>query len=111
MTAEYAKDGNLGILTLGGELTHENSDGLVSRFRMWHLREPSQRYIVDLARITLIDSSGVGALVTCLHHVRGSGSDLCLAGATGKARMVLDITNLDRVFKVYDSVEQARTAG
>jgi anti-sigma B factor antagonist len=65
------------------------------------------KIVVDLSGTEFIDSSGLGALVSCLKRVRQAGGDLRLAAPTEQVRMVLDLTNLSRVLRPSETVEAA----
>jgi anti-sigma B factor antagonist len=54
-----------------------------------------------------IDSSGLGALIGGLKQGRQAGGDLRIAGAPERVRMVLSLTNLDRVLRPYDDLASA----
>ena len=110
MKIEHRRDGDAAVVRIEGELNVANSDGLVSRFRAWHGAGPARRYVFDLTATDLIDSSGIGALVTCLLHVRKTGGDLALAGVQGKARMVIELARADRIFTHYPTVAAALAA-
>lgn len=67
-----------------------------------------QRYlVVDLAEVPFIDSSGLGALVGGLKAARLAGGDLRIARASAQARVVLELTTLNRVLRPYDEVDDA----
>jgi anti-anti-sigma factor len=51
-----------------------------------------------------MDSSTLGVLVTALKHARERGGDVVLVGVSGSPAKVLELTGLDRVFRVEDSV-------
>lgn len=63
--------------------------------------------VVDMSGTTFVDSSGLGALVACLKTARQAGGDLRLAAPTEQVTMVLGLTNLDRVLRPRDTVEEA----
>ena len=65
------------------------------------------RLIVDLGETTFLDSSGLGALIGGLKAARQAGGDLRLARPGEQARVVLQLTALDRVLPAYESVAQA----
>ena len=67
-----------------------------------------KRLIVDLGDVTFIDSSGLGALVGGLKTARVAGGDLRLARPGEQARLILELTTLDRVLRPYATVEEAR---
>jgi len=65
------------------------------------------RLVIDLAGVSFIDSTGLGALIGALKAARQHGGDLRLASPTDQATMLLSVTALDRVMKPYASVEDA----
>jgi anti-anti-sigma factor len=69
--------------------------------------EGGKRLIVDLAGVTFVDSSGLGALIGGLKAARQGGGDLRIAGAGEQARTILQLTTLDRVLRPYATVEEA----
>jgi anti-anti-sigma factor len=68
------------------------------------------RIVVDLSGTEFIDSSGLGALVSCLKKARQAGGDLRIAGPTQQAQTVFRLTNLDRVLKTVPTAEIAAAA-
>jgi anti-anti-sigma factor len=65
------------------------------------------RLVVDLSETTFIDSSGLGALIGGLKATRLAGGDLLLACPNEQARVILELTTLDRVLRPHLTVEQA----
>lgn len=65
------------------------------------------KVIVDFHRLGFIDSSGLGAIVACLKHLRERGGELTLvAPEESGLRRLLDLTGLDRVLTVHPSVDE-----
>lgn len=65
------------------------------------------KVIVDFRGLGFIDSSGLGAIVACLKHLRERGGDLTLAAPEGSGlRRLLDLTGLDRVLTLYASTDE-----
>ncbi len=69
--------------------------------------EGHRRMVVDLAGVTFIDSSGLGALIGGLKAARLAGGDLRLARPADQARVILELTTLDRVLRPYTTLEEA----
>jgi anti-sigma B factor antagonist len=63
--------------------------------------------IVDLNECEFMDSSGLGAIIGGLKVARQAGGDLRIARLTPQVRTVLELTNLDRVLRPYESVQEA----
>jgi anti-sigma B factor antagonist len=55
---------------------------------------------IDLSGLRLIDSSGVGALVSLYKRVRAQGGDVEFEGVTGQPLIVFKLLRLDVVFEL-----------
>ena len=65
------------------------------------------RIVVDLSATEFIDSSGLGALIAALKIARKAGGDLRIVAPTRQVSTVLELSNLDRVLRSYESAESA----
>lgn len=72
--------------------------------------EGSANLLLDLSKMTHIDSSGLGLLVRALQKARAAGGEVRLACLQAHPRIVFDITKVFRVFEIFDTVEEARKA-
>ncbi len=72
------------------------------------LAEQGKRwFLVDFSQVEVINSSGLGMLVSGLTSLRKFGAALVLVNVPEKIRHLLTITHLDRVFEQFASIEQA----
>ena len=62
--------------------------------------------VVDLTRVTFIDSTGLGVLVGAFKRVRECGA-LSLVCPQRSVRRVLEITGLTQVFPLFNTLEEA----
>ncbi len=65
--------------------------------------------ILDLSGVEFMDSSALAALVKTLKRSMEHGGDVILVGIADAARIILELTRLDRVFTRAESTEAART--
>jgi anti-sigma B factor antagonist len=94
-------DGAQRLVEVIGELDMYTSPRL--REVMLDLIDDGARTIViDMAELTLIDSTGLGVLVGILKRILQHGGDLELRSPRRAARRVIEITGLDRVFTIVD---------
>ena len=63
--------------------------------------------VVDLSNVPFVDSSGLGALISGMKATRLAGGDLRIAEVGDQARLILELTSLDKVMKIYPTVEEA----
>lgn len=75
-----------------------------------HLSAAGDRVLLDLSGVRLIDSSGIGALVTAHRRADGLGARFGLAGATGTVARVFAITRTHKLLSLYDSVDEGVAA-
>jgi anti-anti-sigma factor len=66
--------------------------------------------VADLGAVSMVDSSGLGALIGGLKAARVAGGDLRLANPQEQAKLILRLTMLDRVLVAYANVEDALAA-
>lgn len=71
------------------------------------VKTASRRVIVDLNKVTFIDSSGLGALIGGLKSARQAGGDLRIARPGDQAKVILELTTLNKVLKPYATIEEA----
>src|SRR5438045_229728 len=57
--------------------------------------------VVDLARVSFIDSMGLGALVSGLHDANEAGSEVSLICSSPHLSRLLQVTGLSQLFHVY----------
>jgi anti-sigma B factor antagonist len=57
----------------------------------------SERLVVDLSGVELLDATGLGVLVGAHRRARLAGRDLVLRGAHGRVARLLRLVRLDRV--------------
>jgi len=64
-------------------------------------------FVVDMAKATWMNSSGLGMLISGLTTARSSGGDLRLVNLSERIRRPLEITKLETVFLTYNSIDDA----
>jgi anti-sigma B factor antagonist len=71
------------------------------------------KVVVDLSKLTLIDSSGVGVLISLFKRLRALEGQVLFAGLTGQPKEIFRLLRLDRSLDLFPSVSEAaeRIAG
>jgi anti-sigma B factor antagonist len=67
----------------------------------------ADRLIVDLSRVTFMDSTGLGVLIGALRRVNERGGRMALVCQEGPVLRVLELTRLHEVFAIRGSVDDA----
>ena len=71
------------------------------------IEEGDTRVVVNLSGLSFIDSSGLGALVSCQRRATNEGGGLRIADVPPFAASIFHLTRLTRVFNVRESEQQA----
>jgi len=66
-----------------------------------------QNYVIDLAGVTFMDSSGLAALARLYKRIRIGHGDVRLCSLPGDLRRIIELTRFDRVFDIFDTREEA----
>jgi len=71
------------------------------------LLNENKRIVLSLASVEYLDSSGLDTLVASFISARNRSAEIKFAELTPAVRRVLTSTNVDRLFEVYDSADEA----
>lgn len=63
--------------------------------------------VFDLSALELIDSSGVGAIVSLFKRVRTLQGDVKIARLSGQPAEIFKLLRLDRAFDIFEQVDDA----
>lgn len=104
-----SENNNISILALQGELTALTADQLrevINQMVMNHCLS----VIIDLHSLVLIDSSGVGALVSLFKRIRAIRGEVKIAGLRSQPKEIFQLLNLDKAFDIEINTEEALKA-
>ena len=108
MKHEISEQQGASVVAFTGEVDLESSPA--AREVLLKCLESTSKVIVDLSEVSYIDSSGVASLVEALQAAKKNGSQFALAAVSEPTRRVLELARLDKVFTLYDSVDEGLNA-
>ena len=95
------------ILDVEGKVTIGKGDVALREAVQEVLNGGATKILVGLGKVTTIDSSGVGELVSALTTVTNRGGKLKLVNLPPKVNDILQITHLITVFEVFENENDA----
>jgi anti-anti-sigma factor len=101
--------GDVFILRCNGRIVY-GDECAVLRERVVSMLAGTPKFIINLKGVDYIDSEGLGMLVGLLVSARNRGGELKLASPCKRVRDLLQRTNLDGVFSVYENNDEALAA-
>jgi anti-sigma B factor antagonist len=88
------------------ELREDNLDASnVRDFReaAQSLMQERTRVVLDLAGVKFIDSSGLGALISCLRQANARKGDFRLCEMSRNVRALFELMRMHRVFSIHET--------
>jgi anti-sigma B factor antagonist len=107
-TVHARLSGRLAVVSVGGDLDAAAAPVLRSKLHEV-VGEGAERIVLDLRRVTFIESVALGVIIAARRLLGGAERSLCVVLDPGQAtiRKVFTVTGLDRVFPVHATIEAA----
>jgi anti-sigma B factor antagonist len=95
------------VVTLSGRLVFGRDVERLESLVKDALAQGRSRLVFDASALDYVDSSGIGAIVSCLTEVKKAGGDLRLAGANPRVQRLFNMTGVDKLLRTYANVSEA----
>jgi stage II sporulation protein AA (anti-sigma F factor antagonist) len=103
---ESTQAGTHVVVKVAGRMNAENSHEFEDACKVWTEQGVTQ-LIVDMSELTYISSMGLRSFIEIGKLLQGQGGALRLCSLTGLVKQVFEITRLNSIFPVHDSVDSA----
>ena len=100
------ENSDLMALAIKGDLTADNCDYLLKCVES-QVEDGYQKLILNCDGLSYISSMGLGMLVRVHSRMKKIGGDVKLANLHGTVAEIFRMMKLDRLFRIYPSVEAA----
>jgi len=94
------------LLVLTGEVDLHNSPQV--RKQLLAIVKSGNSVIVDFSELSYIDSSGIATLVETYNLAKNKQLSLTIVGARGAPLQVMELTHLNKVFPMIDSLDEIK---
>jgi len=97
------------VLPLDGEIDLHVSPRVAMSLAQMVKRKPA-KVVVDLSKVSYIDSSGLAVLIEGMQGVEEYGGIFAIAGMQETVRSIFETARLDQVFRIFPDVDSALAA-
>lgn len=94
------------VISLEGEIDLHVSPRIAATLIAAVKKKP-RKLIVDLAKVSYIDSSGLAVLIEAMQSVEKYGGKFALAALQENVKPIFEIARLDQVFRIFPDVDSA----
>lgn len=88
------------VVPLEGEIDLHVSPQIGARLAALIKQKPA-KLVVDLSKVTYIDSSGLAVLIEAMQNAGAYGGSFALTGLQDGVRPIFEIARLDQVFRIF----------
>lgn len=99
--------GKVTVLDLNGKITIGKGDLILREAVDNALKEGKSRILLNLEKVSYMDSAGIGELVACFKRVVEKKGVMKLFNPEGRVRDLLELTKLNEYFDTYQSESEA----
>lgn len=71
------------------------------------LMKNQTKVVLDMSKMKFVDSSGLGALISCLRDTNARKGDFRLSAMSRSVLALFELMRMHRVFSIHDSVDGA----
>ncbi|MGA2141047.1 MAG: STAS domain-containing protein [Brevinematales bacterium] len=101
--------GDIVIFDINGEIDLYNAPEIKEKIKD-ELNKNKVNVVINLDRVSYIDSSGIGVLISSLSNLKKIGGALKLINVYASVRKVFELTKLTSFFDIYDNESDALSA-
>ena len=94
------------ILDIQGEIDLYNAPEIKDTMQKL-IKAQKYSIIINLEKVSYIDSSGIGALISSLSNLKKYQGSLKIINVYASVKKVFELTKLTSFFEIYDSEEEA----
>ena len=106
MIQTHEKESDIDIVTISGRLVA--TDAPEARENLKAIVEAGNgKLIIDLSRVSFIDSSGLSVLISAFKLIRAKDGRMLLSGISKNVQTLLELTRLSEIFEMFASTEAA----
>lgn len=109
MKLEAVEQNNITVVRVVAE-TLETGNVAAFRSAIGTVLERKQHIVLDLGELSFMDSTGLGALLSCLRTAKSNGGSVKLARLGSEVSQLFEMVMMDRVFDIHPTVEGAVAA-
>ncbi len=68
--------------------------------------QANAKLVLDLSRLRFVDSSGLGAMLSCLRQLSAKSGDLKLCGMSKQVRALFELVRMHRIFDIQEAIQR-----
>lgn len=109
MEINRRESGEIVVFDINGEIDLYNAPEIKDKIKE-EMNKNKVNIVINLDKVSYIDSSGIGVLISSLSNLKKVGGALKLINVYASVRKVFELTKLTSFFDIYDGEADALAA-
>ena len=107
MEISVREDGVAAIIKVLGDIDLYSSPKVRQTILECVKKAGAEKILIDMAGVAYVDSSGVASLIEGLQLSKQKNKAFVIFGLTARARAVIELARLDKIFKIFGTEAEA----
>jgi stage II sporulation protein AA (anti-sigma F factor antagonist) len=95
------------VITIAGELDHHSSEYVRQKIDSELIKSTTKNVVFDFSKVTFMDSSGIGVVMGRYKNIQQWNGQAAVANVSPQIRRVFEMSGLQKLIPVYESVDEA----
>jgi len=108
MQISVAINNSIAVIRISGKMIFDDSLFQLREHVQEQLQSGIRRFIVDLAEVPHIDSSGCGEVIRVYSSIVKAEGSVAFVGLTERVRALWGRIKLDQVFQAFETADEAK---
>jgi len=101
------KVGSVVVIELEGNIIGSPESVEINKTFAQYIEEGNLQFVVDISKVNIINSSGLGILISGWTTIKKKNGTLKVAGANKQIQQLFKVTKFDIIFELIDTLENA----
>ena len=97
---------NVVVLVVAGPTLDANASKAFKN-KVGPIVESTSKLVVDMSNVRFVDSSGLGAILSCLRQLNAKGGEMRIFGLSKPVRSLFELVRMHKVVEIYNTKEEA----
>ena len=100
MDVKFRKEGNTLIVLVEGEIDHHTATRARERIDSTYLMETVKNMIIDLSKVTFMDSAGIGLIQGRISRVTSAGGKMSIRRPKPEINRILKMSKIESIVEL-----------
>lgn len=107
MNIKFSNEQNALVMEIEGEIDHRYATRIRREADRKIVTYPDKIFIIDLSRVSFMDSSGIGVIIGRYKLVKSFGSKVLIVSSDKTVGKILDMSGIKKIIDIYETLPDA----